>query len=103
MSSVNYSLNHKGVRLISSEKVWICGKKGKRKLNPDYVFVGKMDLSVPHIIISASENRQPTFKGDFGSLNKTAKTQVVKHFYDNKGKRNNKRVAYFGFLKRKEK
>ena len=28
MSSVNYSLKHKGVRLVSSDEAWIKGKKG---------------------------------------------------------------------------
>ena len=36
MSSVNYSLKHKGVRLIPSEKAWVKGKNGKMKNNPDY-------------------------------------------------------------------
>ena len=31
MSSVNYSLKHKGVRLISSEDAWVKGKNGKRR------------------------------------------------------------------------
>ena len=44
MSSVNYSLNHKGVRLISSEEAWIKGKNGKRRLNPKYNFVGKIKV-----------------------------------------------------------
>ena len=36
MSSVNYSLKHKGVKLIPSEKAWVKGKNGKSKLNPQY-------------------------------------------------------------------
>ena len=31
MSSVNYSLKHKGVRLISADDAWVKGKSGKRK------------------------------------------------------------------------
>ena len=27
MSSVNYSLNHKGVRLVSADKAWVKGKQ----------------------------------------------------------------------------
>ena len=41
MSTVNYSLKHKGVRLISAEEAWVKGKSGKMKLNPKYHFVGK--------------------------------------------------------------
>ena len=33
MSNVNYSLKHKGVRLIPSEIAWSKGKNGKMKLN----------------------------------------------------------------------
>lgn len=42
MSSINYSLNNKGVRLISSEEAWVKGKNGKVKLNPEFTFVGKI-------------------------------------------------------------
>lgn len=37
MSSVNYSLKHKGVKLIPSEKAWTKTKTGKRKLNSNFV------------------------------------------------------------------
>ena len=40
MSSVNYNLKNKGVRLISSEDAWVKNKNGKVKLNPKYKFVG---------------------------------------------------------------
>lgn len=102
MSSVNYSLKHKGVRLISADDAWVKGKNGKRRLNPKYSFVGKIDTKLPHIIMTASDKRQPSFKGDFGDLNRTAKTQAVRHFYDDKGKRNRKTVAYFGVPKEKK-
>lgn len=36
MSSVNYSLKHKGVKLIPSEKAWVKGKNGKPKSKPKY-------------------------------------------------------------------
>ena len=32
MSNVNYSLKHKGVRLIPSSKAWVKTKNGKQKL-----------------------------------------------------------------------
>lgn len=35
-------------------------------------------------------------------LNTTAKKQIVEHFYDDNGKRNCKKVAYFGIEKDKD-
>ena len=102
MSSVNYSLNHKGVRLISSEEAWIKGKNGKRRLNPKYNFVGKMDAKLPNLITTASDKNKPKFKGNTYDLNRVAKGQIVDHFYDEKGKRNRRSVAYFGILKEKK-
>ena len=102
MSNVNYDLKQKGVRLISAEHAWVKGKNGKMKLNPKYRFVGKIDTKIPNIIISAKDNQQPTYKGDFSSLNSVAKNQTVKHFYDDKGKRNKRKVAYFGIKKQQK-
>ena len=99
MSNVNYDLKQKGVRLIPAEHAWIKGKNGKMKLNPKYRFVGKIDTKIPNIIITAKDNQQPAYKGDFSSLNSVAKSQTVKHFYDKNGKRNKKKVAYFGIEK----
>ena len=101
MSSINYNLKLKGVRLISSEQAWVKGKNGKMKLNPEYQFIGKIDIKIPNIIISAKDNQQPVYKGDFSSLNNIAKSQTVKHFYNKNGKRNNRSVAYFGIKKNK--
>ena len=100
MSTVNYNLKHKGVRLIPAEHAWVKSKNGKRKLNPKYKFVGKLDTKMPNLIITSSDNKQPSFKGDFNELNKIAKNQTVKHFYDEKGKRNRRTVAYFGIEKK---
>lgn len=99
MSSINYSLNNKGVRLIDASKAWVVGKNGKHKLNPKYNFVGKIETSMPNIILSATDNKKPTFKGNVYDLNRTAKTQIVDHFYDDTGKRNRKSVAYLGIEK----
>lgn len=101
MSSVNYSLKHKGVRLLGAEKAWVKGKNGKRKLNPKYAFVGRVDTRLSSVIVTASENRKPSYKGNFGDLNRTAKNQTVKHFFDEKGKRNKKTVAYYVIEKNK--
>ncbi len=99
MSTVNYSLKHKGVRLISADKAWVQGKNGKRKLNPKYKFVGKIQMSMPNMVVTASDKKKPTFKGNTYDLNRTAKKQIVEHFYDDKGKRTRKTVAYFGIEK----
>ena len=99
MSSINYNLKHKGVRLIPSDKAWIKGKNGKYRLNPKYHIMGRIDSSMPNIIISASDKKKPTYKGNTYDLNATAKRQMISHFYDDNGKRNRKTVAYFGIEK----
>mgnify|MGYP004654082707 CR=1 FL=1 len=102
MSSVNYSLNHKGVRLIDSRKAWVISKKGKQYFNPKYRFIGKIDIRLPNMIVSVSDKKKPKYKGSTYDLNRTAKGQIVDHFYDEKGKRNKKTVAYFGIEKTKK-
>ena len=102
MSSVNYSLKHKGIRLISTEKAWVTGKNGKQKLNPKYHFVGKIDAKMPNLIISASEKGKPKYKGNTHDLCSPAKKQIVEHFYDDNGKRNRRTKAYFGIEKEKQ-
>ena len=99
MASINYSLKHKGIRLISAKDAWIVGKNQKLKHNPNYFFVGKIEASMPNMIISATENKKPKYKGSTYDLNTTAKKQIVDHFYDDDGKRNRKTVAYLGIKK----
>ena len=62
MSTVNYSLKHKGVRLIDSSKAWIRGKNGKPRLNPNYTFLGKIETSMPNMIVSATDKKKPKYK-----------------------------------------
>ncbi len=99
MSSVNYSLNNKGVRLVDAKDAWVVGKNGKLKLNPNYHFIGKVGMSMPNMVVTARDKVKPSYRGDISDLNKTAKKQIISHFYDNKGKRNKKTVAYFGIPK----
>ena len=101
MSSVNYNLSQKGVRLIPADEAWKKGKNGKYKLNPEYSFVGKIDMSMPNMVITVSDKSKPKYKADVNELNRTAKKQIVEHFYDNNGKRNKKTVAYFAIEKKK--
>lgn len=100
MSTVNYSLKNKGVRLIDAQNAWIIGKNGRRKLNPKYSFVGKLDLHMSNMIVTASDKKKPKYKGDVSELNCTAKSQIIDHFFNEKGKRNKKTVAYFGIEKK---
>ena len=100
MSNINYSLKNKGVRLITSSEAWVKSKSGKLKLNPKYSFVGKIDTSMPNMIVTASDRQKPKFKGNTYDLNRTAKSQIVDHFYDENGKRNKRSVAYFGIEKK---
>ena len=58
MSSVNYNLKNKGVRLISSDDAWNKGKNGKQRLNPKYNFTGKIDTKLPNMIITASDKKK---------------------------------------------
>lgn len=102
MSSVNYSLDFKGIRLIDSKDAFIVGKNGKSRLNPRYKIIGKLNISMPSFIVGPSD-KKPSYRGDINVLNKTAKRQIVDHFYDKAGNRNRKTVAYFGVLKSKEK
>ena len=101
MSNVNYSLKHKGVRLIPSEKAWVKAKNGNMKLNPKYSILGKIETSMPNLIVSASNKKKPKQKDSTCVLNRTAQGQIVDHFYDDKGKRNKRTVAYFGIEKSK--
>ena len=39
MSTVNYNLKNKGIRIISSEEAWIKSKNGKFKLNPKFSMI----------------------------------------------------------------
>lgn len=103
MANVNYSLKHKGVRLISSQDAWITGKNSKHRLNPKYSFVGKIDIGMPNMIVSASDKSKPKFKGNTYDLNREAKKQIIDHFYDENGKRNRNRVAYFAVEKQTKK
>lgn len=105
MSSVNYSLKNKGVRLLSSDKALVFNQKtGRRnKLNPKYRFVGKLNSSMPNLIVSATDGKKLVYKGDTSDLNTVAKKQIVSHFYDDNGKRNKKTVAYFAIEKKVQK
>ena len=58
MSTVNYSLKHKGVRLISAEKAWVKWKNGKYRLSPDYRFIGKFDTHMSNLALSTVDKKK---------------------------------------------
>ena len=62
-----------------------------------------MDTKMPNMIVTASDKFKPKYKGCTSDLNNTAKKQIIDHFYDDKGKRNKKTVAYFGIVKNSNK
>lgn len=78
MSIVNYSLNNRGVRLVDSKDAWIIGKNGRKRLNPKYKFVGKIEMSMPNMIVFASDKSKPQYCGDICNLNKTAKSEITR-------------------------
>ena len=99
MASINYSLKHKGIRLISAKDTWIMGKNKKLRRNPKYHYIGRIEMTMPNMIMSVSSDKKPLYKGSTYDLNTTAKKQIVDHFYDDDGKRNRKTVAYLGIKK----
>ena len=56
-------------------------------------------MAMPNMIVSASDTKKPTFKGDVSSLNRKAKKQIIDHFNNDNGKRNKKTVAYYAIEK----
>lgn len=65
-------------------------KNGAKRLNSKYHFVGKVEMAMPNMIVTASDKKKPTYKGNTYDLNATAKRQIVDHFYNENGKRNKK-------------
>ncbi len=54
---------------------------------------------MPNMIVTASDKKKPSYRGDVNELPRPAKRQIVDHFFDENGKRNKKTVAYFGIEK----
>ena len=94
MSNVNYDLKKRGVRMISSEEAWVKTKSGGVKLNPMYRFVGKVDMQMPNMIVTASDRKKFSYVDDVCKLPAASKRQLIRHFYDEEGKRTCRRVAY---------
>lgn len=58
---------------------------------------------MPNMIVSASDKKKPTFKGNTCDLNATAKRQIVSHFYDDKGKQNKKTDCLLRYFRKNNK
>lgn len=99
MSNVNYNLKRKGIRVIDTKEAWVVKKNGQMQLNKNFNFVGKVEMTMPNLIVSSSDKRKPIYKGDVCELPTAAKKQIIDHFYDDDGKRNRKTVAYLGIKK----
>ena len=86
-----------GVKVIDSSQAYVYNPKTNKKdlLNPNYEFVGKIDMNMPNFILKANRpNRKTAYVEEVSCLPKRLKSDVVNHFYDKKGKRNNKTKAY---------
>ena len=76
MSNVNYSLKRKGIRLIDSSIAWKKTKTGKYRMNSDYDIIGKVETTMPNLIVSVSDKRKPVYKGDVCELPAAVKKQI---------------------------
>lgn len=64
-------------------------------LRKDLDLFGKVEMTMPNFILKANnENRKTGYVEDVSSLTKTAKKDLVNHFYYKNGKRTRKSVAY---------
>ena len=44
------------------------------------MFVGKLDLNMPNMVVSTVQGKKPKYKGDVNELNRTEKGQMRKLF-----------------------
>ena len=92
-----YEKSMSGVKVIDSNKAYVYNPKSKKKdmLNPDYNFVGKIDVVMPNFIIKMNnKNCKTSYIDDVDALPKRVKSELVNHFYDNKGNKNGRKKAY---------
>ncbi len=96
--SNTFSKNKKelaGVTLVSSSQVWEKQDNGKYRLRRDIDIVGKVDISIPNVVLKASEDGKRTaFVEDVSALPKRTKQELVNHFFDEHGNRNHYTVGY---------
>ena len=84
-----------GVKVVSKDKAFVTNKKGNSYPNPNYDIVGKVDISLPNVILKANRDGFKTFFiEDTSELTKKTKSDLINFFYNKKGKRNNRKIAY---------
>lgn len=86
-----------GVKVINSVQAYVYNPKTKKKdlLNPNYEFVGKIDINYPHVILKMNKtNCKTSYIEDANVLPKRVKQDLIKHFYDKRGNKNTIRKAY---------
>ncbi len=94
MSRIDYSIKAKGSKLLSADDVWTF-RGGKYLKNKKYIYYGKIDMSMPNMIISASpQDKKVRYIMDTSDLTATQKRQIIDYFYNERGKRNKRTVAY---------
>lgn len=86
-----------GVKVIKSEDAFVYNPKTKKYNlpNPEYEFVGKIDMDMPNFILKMNkQNCKTAYVEDVSCLPKRLKQDLVDHFYDKNGDRNGKTKAY---------
>lgn len=83
-----------GVKVVSASDVWE-NRNGKYRLRTDVKILGKVETSMPNMILRANNKERKTgFVDDVSELPKRTKRDLVNHFFDETGKRNRNTVAY---------
>ncbi len=86
-----------GVKVITSKNAFVYNPKTKKRdlPNPNYDFVGKIDIKYPHVILKMNKTRCKTsYIEDAHVLPKRVKQDLVKHFFDKHGNKNTITKAY---------
>ena len=86
-----------GVKVVPASDVWVYNPKTGRpdKLNPNMDIVGKVDTAMPGMVLKANlRDKKTGFVEDVSALPKRTKGELVNHFYDERGRRNSREVAY---------
>ena len=86
-----------GVKVITSKNAFVYNPKTKKRNlpNPNYSFVGKIDIKYPHVILKMNNPHCKTaYVEDVNILPKRLKQDLVKHFYDKNGEKNTIKKAY---------
>ncbi len=86
-----------GVQVITSKKAFVYNPKTKKRNlpNPNFEFVGKIDINYPHVILKMNNtNCKTAYVEDSNILPKRVKKDLVNHFFDKRGNKNTITKAY---------